>query len=331
MVKKIRYCVNRGSVFLGLVLSCSAFAQQDNHISQFNSSPMLVNPAMTGMFKGNYRGQLNYRTQWSSILKNPFVNQAASFDMPGKKFGYGISIMNNKAGSGNMKTTSFALSCAYEVTSDPMEIHHLATGLQVGFINKSIDVSRLTFDNQYSMISGGFDQNISSLENFQSTSYFLPDVNFGVYYFNTDKERKLNPYMGISAFHLTVPKESFFGVNSRMPVRFLVNGGSKIKISETIRVEPSLLYMQQTNVREMNIGIMGDYLLVEYNTHLQLGTFYRYKDAFIIQTAVVYKEYALRMSYDINTSSLSTYTRGRGAFEISIIYMKENGNYVPSF
>lgn len=331
MVKRIRTYLAWGSISTGLAFSLSVMAQQDNHLSQFNSSPMIVNPAMTGMFKGNYRAQLNYRTQWKSILKNPFINQVASFDMPRKKIGCGIIIQNNKAGSGNMKATSLALSCAYEVTSDPMEIHHLTTGLQIGFINKSVDVSRLTFDNQYSSASASFDQNISSQENFQSTSYFLPDINFGVYYYNTDKENKLNPYLGMSAFHLSVPKESFFGMNSRIPIRFLVHGGTKIKLSETIKIEPSLLYMQQTNVREVNVGILGDCFIIEFNTHLQLGAFYRNKDAFIIQTAMAYKEYTLRMSYDINTSSLSPFTQGKGGFEISIIYMKENGNYVPSF
>jgi type IX secretion system PorP/SprF family membrane protein len=332
MRKKLNYCLMYGSISILLAICLPALAQQDNHLSQFNASPLTFNPAMTGMFKGNYRGQLNYRTQWGSILNKPFINQVASFDMPRKKFGYGIIVMSNKAGSGNMNTTSALLSCAYEVTSDPTEVHHLTTGLQVGFINKSVDVSRLTFDNQYTTANGGgFDQTVSSQENFQSTSYLLPDVNFGIYYYNTNKEKKFNPYIGASGFHMTIPKESFYGNLNRMPIRYLIHGGSKIKINEVIKVDPSFLYMQQNNVHEINFGVTGDYYMLEQNTHLQLGTFYRYKDAFIIQTAVLYKEYTLRMSYDFNTSSLNAYTHGRGGFEISIIYTRENVNYVPSF
>lgn len=331
MDKKKNYWLILGWISICLALVSPVAAQQDDHLSQFNTSPMTLNPAMTGMFEGNYRGQLQYRTQWKSILKNPFVTEVASFDLPRKKFGYGLAVMSNKAGTGNMNTTALVLSCAYEVTSDPTEVHHLTTGVQVGFINKSVDISKLTFDNQYSYSSGTFDPNMSSQESFTSNSYLLPEVNFGVYYYHKNKETRFNPYGGISGFHLTIPKESYFGYNNRVPIRYLMHAGTKIKINSTLNAEPSVLYMAQNNIHEFNIGALVDYFLVEQNTHVQLGTFYRNKDAFIIHFALLYKEYAMRMSYDINTSALSKFTGARGAFEISIIYTKENKLYVPSF
>jgi len=330
MVKKIKYLVLLyGVIFMGLGLP--VFAQQDDHLSQFNASPITLNPAMTGVYQGDYRGQLSYRTQWSSILKNPFKDEVAAFDMPKKKFGLGFLFQGDKAGSGNFNSNGLALSVSYEVTNDAAEIHHLTTGVQVGFINKSVDVSKLTFDNQYSYTSGTFDPTYSSQENFQSTSYMIPDVNFGLYYYTTNQEKKINPYIGVSAYHLTIPKESFFDQNNRIPIRYLAHGGLKIKMNSLLNLEPSFLFMQQTNVREINVGSLADYFLVEQNTHVILGAYYRWQDAFILHLGLIYKEYTMRVSYDFNSSALSTYTHSRGAFEITLIYMKSRAKYVPSF
>jgi type IX secretion system PorP/SprF family membrane protein len=331
MKKHIQYYF-WGLLSLLLAIFSNMRAQQDSHISQFNNSPMMINPAATGAFPGDYRVFLDYRTQWAAILKNPFINQVAAFDMPYNKFGFGLVASSDQEGSGNLASTGMALSCSYEVTSDPAEIHHLTTGVQVGFINQSIDLSRLTFDNQYSYANGGgFDQNLSSQEPFKATSFTIPDLNYGLFYYYKNKRKKVNPYLGISAFHLTMPKESFFGADYRLPIRVLLNGGAKIKLDEYFRLEPSFIVQQQAGVREINFGALGDYYLLEENTHFQLGLFYRWQDAFIIQTGLVYREYMIHVSYDVNASYLAAFSQSRGAFEISVSYTREKARYVPSF
>ena len=316
-----------------LLLCFSVKAQQDNHLSQYYAMPMTMNPATTGMFEGNYRAHIHYRTQWRSIIKKPFVTQEIAYDAPKNKFGYGLYLLNNKAGAGNLKTLSLILSGAYEITEkDPSNYQHLTTGMQLGFINKSVNISNLTFDNQYSTANGGgFDNNISSEENFQKTSSFSPELNFGVYYFNTSLEKNVKPYFGMSGMHLTTPLESFLAIKNSMPWKYLMHGGAKIKINELLNIEPSFLFMRQTNVNELNIGAIGYYYMSGSNAYFLLGTYYRNKDAIIFNTGFLYKECVVRMSYDINTSSLSAYTHTRGGFEISITYKKNNKAYAPSF
>ena len=56
---------------------------QDVHFTQFNASPMLVNPALTGAFGGEWRASAIYRDQWRSVVGGAaFKTIAASFDMP---------------------------------------------------------------------------------------------------------------------------------------------------------------------------------------------------------------------------------------------------------
>ena len=42
---------------------------QDPHFSQFFSSPLTLNPALTGKFDGVFRAAGNYRDQWPAIDK----------------------------------------------------------------------------------------------------------------------------------------------------------------------------------------------------------------------------------------------------------------------
>src|SRR3546814_18997064 len=53
-----------------------AFAQ-DPHLSQYYSSPLFLNPALTGMFNGEFRLSGNQKTQWGRIT-NPYSRTVRS-------------------------------------------------------------------------------------------------------------------------------------------------------------------------------------------------------------------------------------------------------------
>lgn len=52
---------------------------QDIHFSQFYNIPMLVNPATTGSFDGDWQASAGYRNQWKSIAQ-PFRTLAVSYE-----------------------------------------------------------------------------------------------------------------------------------------------------------------------------------------------------------------------------------------------------------
>src|SRR5690606_4184041 len=52
---------------------------QDIHFSQFYENAILRNPALTGIFSGDYKAGINYRNQWSSISV-PFQTGLASVE-----------------------------------------------------------------------------------------------------------------------------------------------------------------------------------------------------------------------------------------------------------
>ena len=56
---------------------------QDYHFSQFDASPVKLNPALTGKFtKYNYIAAVMYRNQWRNLSNKPFSNFNLSYEMP---------------------------------------------------------------------------------------------------------------------------------------------------------------------------------------------------------------------------------------------------------
>jgi len=54
---------------------------QDPHFSQFNAAPLQLNPAMAGVYEGQFRVGINYRDQWGSVLGPvPYQTSNVSFD-----------------------------------------------------------------------------------------------------------------------------------------------------------------------------------------------------------------------------------------------------------
>ncbi len=317
-------------------MSCVSYnmAQaQDFHLSQYDAAALNFNPAMTGMFKGDWRIHGHYRNQWTAVATKPYTTGLLAFDMPIGNFGAGVQVANFRAGVGNYNVFSVLLSGSYDFKLDDNNYHHIAVGAQGGFFQKSVNFSKLTFHNQYSPVSGGgFDQGISSGESFSGNSIFVHDINAGLIYYYGKENARVQPFAGVSAFHLSQPTESFFGADNKLPLRWIGNVGAKINITNRIQVLPKILWMGEKNAREMTFAAHLHYYLPNNDAFLIFGPTYRNKDAAVIEGGIKIKDITYRMSYDINTSSLKSVSNGRGGVEFSLTYVKStyDPNPIPS-
>lgn len=275
---------------------------------------------MTGMFDGKYRVHLHYRTQWSTISTKPFTTTGATFDMPVKKFGLGLQVMNYRAGAGNYNSLSALLSFSYDLASKT-NMHHLAVGIQAGIVQKSVSGDKLLFGNQYDAANGGgFNTALASGETFKNSNFVVPSVNAGLLYYYAKSNARLNPFLGFSAFNLTQPEETFFENGTKLPMRFYLHGGIKINVNEKIQLLPKLLYMQQLDNQEITASLLINYYLKDADTYFIIGPTYRHRDAAIIELGLKKGNYTVLVSYDINTSPLKTVSYYRGGFEASLSY-----------
>lgn len=311
------------------LLSPKTVNSQDFHLSQYDAPPLFLNPAMTGMFDGKVRVHAHYRTQWAAVASKPFTTTGLSLDMPVKKFGAGLQIMNYRAGAGNFNVLSALLSVGYDVVFDKDKNHHLALGIQGGIVHKTVDVNKLTYGNQYTTANNGtFDTNLPSGETFGNVSILNHDINAGFLYYYAKENVRVNPFVGFSAFHLTQPKESFYDYNNRLPIRYYIHGGLKINVNEKIQLLPKAIYMRELNASEHTVSLLLHYYLKD-DTYLIFGPTYRSNDAGIIELGLKKGQYTCRVSYDVNTSTLKEVSNHRGGFEISFTYIARRSKPNP--
>ena len=136
-----------------------------------------------------------------------------------------------------------------------------------------------------------------------------------------NKKKRWNPYGGAAIYHLTRPNESFGnGDKARLPMRYVVHGGTHYALSNAISITPNFLFMYQRGAHEFNIGLLANYTLGDTPNDVIVGCALRTGDAFIVHAGFKQGLNTYRFSYDINTSSLNVYSRGRGGYEFSIIY-----------
>jgi len=308
---------------------------QDAHLSLYDAAPMFLNPAMTGVFKGDWRLHTQYRTQWKSVNYKPYQTALISFDAPVKKWGFGAQVSNFRAGIGNYNAFQGTVSAAYTTSIDKNKNHNISFGVQGGLTQKSVEHQLLSYNNQYTTNNGGeFDMTADPLESISQQSLIIPNVNAGFLYFFANQQSRLNPFIGVSAFNLTEPQETFTDGDSKLPMRFYGHVGTRINITETLYLIPKVLYMRQLEFEEITAAVDAGLYLKGSDLYLLAGAFYRNSgeissfslknsDAMVVSIGAKMDSFIAKVGYDVNISSLSTVSNGRGGFEISFTYMKQ--------
>ncbi len=324
-----------------LFLSIHAGFAQDIHFSQYNLTPLLINPAQSGAYK-NIEVIANYKSQWTSISPNAYKTVMLAFDtrMMQKKWKTswlttGVSLFSDKAGDGNMKTLQGNVAFGYHTMLNDQNV--LGGALIAGFAQRSIDYTKLTWDEQY--VNGAFDPAASSNEPVGDNSFGYPDFGLGILYqFNKGQMYSTANDMvvihtGLSLFHLNAPKYSYYGSDEKLYMKVIGHIDALIGIKNTnLALAPGFLYMGQGPSSEILPGMYFRYMLREESkftgyvkgASIMIGTHLRVKDAFIPSIQLEIAEYTLGISYDMNTSGLKTATSGKGGFEISLRYGNPN-------
>jgi type IX secretion system PorP/SprF family membrane protein len=310
---------------------------QDFHLTQYDAFPLYLNPALTGNTLGedfDYKVNAVYRSQWRSMVKNPFTTYGISYDQPYKRFGIGAYVLNNRAGVAKFNTLNFQLSGSYSITDPKKSPHLLNVGLQMGLFYKSFNPDNILFESQYDNSTGSLNSEIASGEIFERTSLVKFDANIGMFYKYKEDSKKFAPFVGFSVFHLSMPSESFGTEKNKVPMRFNVNAGCDFVINEKLKITPTVLYMNQAKATDLTVGAMGYYRLKDSKSDILFGLNYRVKDALAFQIGIQQNEqHTFRISYDINTSYLQNYTGSKGAIEFSLILTgkKDKPFFTPKF
>jgi len=310
----------------------SVQAQVDPHFSQYYVYPSWLNPALTGAFDGTYRISGIYRNQWKNV-STPFSTPGVSLDFTtNKNLNVGGSLLTQTAGDGGYSYTTAYGNFAYTgVKLGEQEFQRLVFGIQIGFIQKRFNPSKLTLGDQWNAATG-FDPNsvsadLANIANVKSSGF---DAGAGVMYYDAQPGKKVNLFGGYSASHLTRPEDKFFAANSegRTPMRHTIHAGARFNINDRFSITPNGLFLKQGTATEKMLGAYGSLKLGSSND-LMLGVNYRFDDAFSPFVGFTYNNFLLSAAYDVNTSDLGRVVNGTNSFEISLTFIGKKTTKTP--
>lgn len=193
---------------------------QDIHFTQFYASPLYLNPAFAGA-NTCFRVTMAYRNQWSGV-PNGYRSSLLSIDHYAhrQRIGMGLIIVNDVAGTGNLRRTEIAPILATEIRATKNLSFRFGAQPTVGAV--SVDFDKLLFGDQIARGGG-----VTTIENPTATRAYF-DMNSGLLAFTK------NSWMGVSVFHFLEPLESLMPDEEvGLPMKWSVHGGHKFGIGES--------------------------------------------------------------------------------------------------
>ncbi|MEO6188739.1 MAG: PorP/SprF family type IX secretion system membrane protein [Ginsengibacter sp.] len=308
---------------------------QDLHYSQFFNNPLLTNPANSGFIPdADYRLGASYRNQYSNIMAVPYKTISVYGDAQVFRnrietgwMGLGGVILRDVAGSGSLTSTKAYGSIAYHQMLGLSSL--LTAGFNVGWANKRIDQSKLTFPDQFD--GKFFDRKIpTSVELINSSvSYFDMQVGMNYAYFPTP-DIYINA--GYSIHHVNSPKESFFledGINdNRLSMRHIAFLNGIYKLNDQVIINPNIYYTTQAKASELVFGANAAYNLSGDGAKQIIGgLYYRFGDAVVPMVGLEINNIRFTFSYDVTTSSLKNFNNSLGASEFNLLKKGYYNNY----
>ena len=327
--------------FTSLLFTC--VRAQDARFNQLHATPLLTNPALTGVMNANLRLTLNYRTSYNTVADSEGFRSmavASEFRRPvGRQnsVGLGVQLQHDRAATHNYVRSQAVVSASYQQAVGQGSF--LALGVQGGVGQRGFDGNKLWYSNQY-FVDGGsrrayLDRRLSNGEPFTNLGTQLyADVNIGLVYFASYGDRQ-GLYAGGSAYHLSRPNLSPLpGGEDLLDQRYVVHAGGELPLgSGDMSLLPSGRVMQQgpslsgllgaamryTQRRLGEVALragLWTHLIRDRDEGLALGSL-------IALVSLEYEQYHVTVSYDLAVGPLQVSTGTRGGFELGVVYLHE--------
>ena len=304
---------------------------QDIHFSQFFETPLLRNPALAGIFTGDFRIQAVYRNQWNAVTV-PYQTTSlnAEYKLPvghGDDFlTIGGEILYDKSGTVAMTATHVLPVLNYHKSLSAERNMYLSAGFSAGIVQRKIDLSKITTNSQFN--GSSYDPTLSNGETFSNAGYLYFDGSAGIS-FNTQigENADNNIFFGAAYQHFNKSaKVSFYNSsNLELVPKIIFSAGVKMSVNDYTYLTFHADYSKQGVNTEMIGGMLYSLKLddpTEPHNIISGGAFIRWNDAIIPVVKFDMKPLTFAFSYDVNISALKTASQGRGGFELSLSYQK---------
>ena len=292
-----------GLIFILIMTHTAVFSQQEAQFTQYMFNNLAINPAYAGL-KGSICATGLVRQQWMGFKDMEGMNVApqtylVSLDAPIRVLhgGAGLTIYNDKLGYEDNIGVKLAYAYRFNIADGEM-----SAGVQVGFLNKSIDFSK------FKPLEA--DDLVLTSKSKESTMFI--DFAAGVFYKVPNQY-----YVGISASQLSQSSQEIGSLEQKLKTHFYLTGGYEYVIPglPSLEILPSVLIKTDGVSAQYDVTAMG-----RYNNKFWGGVNYRVQDAVSILLGMNYRNLNFGYSYDITTSALGRKGRSSGSHEIMVGY-----------
>jgi type IX secretion system PorP/SprF family membrane protein len=323
---------NRLALLTLLGLGSLPLRAQDPQLSQFYAAPLYLNPAFAGSALAT-RGIINYRNQWPNLNAN-FVTSMASVDHYFDKINSGVGLLlMNDAQFSNLRTIDVGLQYAYQLTIS--EQVKARAGIQVSYVNRSVDYYNLVFGDQLSPTGPTGSPSLDPVANTGPRINYVDFSTGGLVYSEQF-------WVGLSVHHFNRPNQAFTTLTEqRLPMKIGIQGGYKFALGDWTfgnglgdswgrekSFSPAILYKRQGKFDQLDVGAYLTYAPLTFGLWYRGIPIKQYErglnnhDAAVFLIGYRQDNFSFGYSYDATISTLG-FSSG-GAHEISMSYTLES-------
>lgn len=285
--------------------------------SQFDNTPLLTNPA-AAVSRDYTELSVHYRRSRIANYDIPSVSLIHPFyrHRDGSRAGaVGATVIRQQAGPGGAYAVTGALATfAYSIHLSAK--HHVSAAVQGGMVNKRLDLSRITTDNQF--YAGAFDPSLSLGEDFSSSTVSRPVVSSGFCWTYADSSNVPQATLGVAFFNMNRPSYELTASAPAEPITFAITGEMLLLQRARTSVHPSFRYMSGA-APFANIGARVKYALANEDHAVSIGGWYKTTKALVAALQYNTTTFAVSASMDFSAAT-NTVANISNALEIGLTW-----------
>ena len=277
------------------VVQCS-FAQ-DAYFSQYNSFPLHLDKALAGS-AGGPRIVAGTRLQWLNF-DGGYRTNYFSYDQYSRhiKSGFGVEYYHGDESNGLIKNNFIYLTFSPTISlgkrlDDSLKQFVIKPAVNVGYLNYSVDFSRLSFGDNIDP-GYGFIYNSSEIQNAKTVA--APDFGAGLAVYGKTF------FAGFYYHHILQPELAFLFEGSFLFSRIVFHGGYLLnkKWLGKFTLVPSFVYEIQGSSTRTEISLSAKYKKYIF------GMSEHFTSSVVFMAGFEHQFLTIRYAYDLNTTRIS--------------------------
>ncbi len=270
-----------------------------------------MNPGKTGIFNGDKRVNLSYRSQWRSVPV-PWTTFSGSFDRKfypkyGQQHFWSAGVLFNydlQSQLVDINLTNINITGSW--TKILNEQNLITIGGLAGYATRGFDATSSTFDSQWNGIE--FDGSLQTGEDFNTQRIGFFENALGLNYrWQRTARTKLD--LGLAGYHLISPSIAFSDQDDRnLGARVTYTAVGSFQLSEKLDIQLNGLYQTQEDSNELIFSGLGKiYLNQDRGKELQLhlGFGWRSGQSLFPIIALQHRQLYFSLNYDIDVTDFA--------------------------